>query len=34
MIQSIKMIIGVKSDYQLFAYNRTYAYLCNVQNTS
>ena len=34
MIQLIKMIIGIKSDYHLFAYNRTYAYLCNVQNTS
>ena len=34
MMQLIKMIIGAKSDYHLFAYNRTYAYLCNVQNTS
>ena len=34
MIQLIKMIIRIKSDYHLFAYNRTYAYLCNVQNTS
>ena len=34
MIQLIKMIIGAKSDYHLFAYNATYAYLCNVQNTS
>lgn len=34
MIQLIKMIIGTKSDYHLFAYNGVYAYLCNIQNTS
>ena len=34
MMQSIKMIIGTKSDYHLFVYNGVYAYLCNVQNTS
>nr|DAG96828.1 MAG TPA: hypothetical protein [Crassvirales sp.] len=33
-MQLIKMIIGIKSDYHLFVFNRTYAYLCSVQNTS